>query len=30
MCYEWDEEKNAANIAERGVSFTFAAKVFED
>ena len=30
MRYEWDEDKNAVNIAERGFSFAFASKVFEN
>ena len=30
MRLEWDDNKNVANIAERGISFTFASKVFED
>ncbi len=30
MRFEWDENKNVANIAERGISFTFASRVFED
>jgi len=27
--YEWDEAKNAANIAKHGVSFTLACRIFD-
>ncbi len=27
--YEWDEAKNAANIAKHGVSFSLAARIFD-
>ena len=30
MRFEWDDEKNVANIEKHGVSFEIAAKVFED
>ncbi len=29
MNFEWDEEKNLANVAKHGVSFEFALKIFE-
>ena len=30
MKFEWDDEKNAANIKKHGISFETAAKVFAD
>ena len=29
MQFEWDEDKNAANIAKHGVSFATAARIFD-
>ena len=30
MCFEWDEEKAAANVAKHGIRFDYAARVFLD
>jgi uncharacterized DUF497 family protein len=30
MAYEWDQSKNRANLAKRGVDFADAVAVFED
>ncbi len=30
MEFEWDEEKEACNIAERGISFEYARRIFDD
>ena len=28
--FEWDEDKSAANLAERGIDFAFARRIFAD